>query len=72
MTVIDAIYRNGTFQPIGRVELPEESRVRLRIEPAEPATPEQAQAVQEIYRLMGLRFNSGHTDMAARHNGHQP
>lgn len=71
MTTINAIYRNGFFQPIGPVDLPEESRVRLQIEPSEPAT-QQVQAIQGIYRIMDLRFHSGEHDIAERHNEHQP
>lgn len=36
MTTIDAIYRNGVFEPTRRVELPEECRVRLQVEPVDP------------------------------------
>jgi predicted DNA-binding antitoxin AbrB/MazE fold protein len=71
MTTIDAIFRNGSFQPLGVVDLPENSHVRLQVEAVE-MTKEQQDATQEIYRLMGLRFRSGHHDTAERHNEHQP
>ncbi|MGA2231524.1 MAG: antitoxin family protein [Tepidisphaeraceae bacterium] len=68
---VKAIYRNGTFLPIGKVNLPEDCQVNLEFEPVE-LTEEQAKAVQEIYRIMSLRFNSGEHDVAERHNEHQP
>ena len=71
MTTINAIYRNGLFQPIGSVDLPDDCHVRLQIEPSEP-TAQQAQAIQGIYRIMDLRFRSGEHDIAERHNEHQP
>jgi predicted DNA-binding antitoxin AbrB/MazE fold protein len=71
MTTIDAVFRNGTFQPLGSINLPENSHVRLQVEPLE-MTPEEQAATQEIYRLMRARFRSGHHDTAERHNEHQP
>lgn len=35
MSQIDAIYRHGVFEPLQPVNLKEEQRVRLSIEPAE-------------------------------------
>jgi predicted DNA-binding antitoxin AbrB/MazE fold protein len=71
MTMVDAIYKNGTFHPTTPVELPEDCHVRLSVEAMEP-TAERARAIDEIYRLMGLRFHSGECDVAERHNEHQP
>jgi predicted DNA-binding antitoxin AbrB/MazE fold protein len=34
MSQIEAIYRHGVFEPLEPVDLPEEQRVRLSIEPA--------------------------------------
>lgn len=33
MSQIEAIYRNGVFEPLGTVELRENERVRLSVEP---------------------------------------
>jgi predicted DNA-binding antitoxin AbrB/MazE fold protein len=71
MTTINAIFRNGTFQPIGKVELPEECHVRLQVEPVEGALAPPA-AIAGIYRIMDMRFRSGEHDVAERHNEHQP
>jgi predicted DNA-binding antitoxin AbrB/MazE fold protein len=35
MTPVDAIYQDGVFKPLQTVELPENRRVRLSIEPVE-------------------------------------
>jgi predicted DNA-binding antitoxin AbrB/MazE fold protein len=35
MSQIEAIYRNGVFEPLGPVDLKEEQRVRLNIEPTD-------------------------------------
>jgi predicted DNA-binding antitoxin AbrB/MazE fold protein len=40
MTTIDAIFRNGAFQSLGSIDLPENSRVRLQVESAD-ITPDQ-------------------------------
>ncbi len=66
MTTIDAIYRNGAFEPTTPVRLPENAHVRLQVEPvASPGESDAAQ--QEIYRLLSQRFHSGHHDTAERH-----
>ena len=70
MTTVDAIYKDGVFQPTERIALPDDSRVRLSIEPVPPS--DQARAIDEIYRIMGQRFQSGEHDVAERHNEHQP
>lgn len=41
MSQVDAIYRHGVFEPLQPVDLKEEQRVRLRIEPAEKETWEE-------------------------------
>jgi len=35
MTQVDAIYQDGVFKPLQTVELPENRRVRLSIQPVE-------------------------------------
>jgi predicted DNA-binding antitoxin AbrB/MazE fold protein len=38
---IEAIYENGTFKPLGPVDLPEGTRVRLDVEPSTADSDEQ-------------------------------
>jgi predicted DNA-binding antitoxin AbrB/MazE fold protein len=40
MSQIEAIFRHGVFEPLEPVNLREEQRVRLSIEPADKETPE--------------------------------
>jgi predicted DNA-binding antitoxin AbrB/MazE fold protein len=40
MAHVEAVYRNGVFEPLEPVQLPEEQRVRLSIEPAGEETPQ--------------------------------
>ncbi|HUY32513.1 MAG TPA: antitoxin family protein [Pirellulales bacterium] len=35
MNVIEAIYHNGIFEPIGPIDLPENQRVHLSVQPIE-------------------------------------
>jgi len=58
MKTIIAIYQDGVFRPIEPVDLPEHSRVRVEVEASSTPDPDEL-AQQEIYRLMGLRFESG-------------
>jgi predicted DNA-binding antitoxin AbrB/MazE fold protein len=37
MTQVDAIYQNGVFKPLQDVDLPDNHRVRLNIQPLEAA-----------------------------------
>jgi predicted DNA-binding antitoxin AbrB/MazE fold protein len=71
MTTVDAIFRKGAFEPIGLVNLPEECRVTLQVEPVEP-TAQEAKAMGAVYEIMSRRFRSGRHDLAERHNEHQP
>ena len=41
MNQIEAIYRNGVFEPLCPIDLPEEQRVTLNIEPAAKETPQE-------------------------------
>jgi len=40
MSHVEAVYRHGVFQPLGPVNLAEDQRVRLSIEPAGLVTPQ--------------------------------
>jgi predicted DNA-binding antitoxin AbrB/MazE fold protein len=41
MTSIEAIYQGGAFKPVGPVDLPDNQRVRLHVEPVPPVRPEE-------------------------------
>ena len=78
---IHAIYENGVFRPTDQVHLPERSRVILNaelipngtnnIDRSVPAEIDD-EGLQEIHEVLSRRFRSGESDVAARHNEHQP
>ena len=70
MKTVHAIYENGVFRPLERVELPEASEVEFEPRPVQ----ERSGAVEqeEVYAVLALRFHSGESDVAARHDEHQP
>jgi len=71
MKPIHAIYENGVFRPTEPVELPEHTEVNV-----EPRTTkndrEEEGELDELYAILSERYRSGETDLAARHNEHQP
>jgi predicted DNA-binding antitoxin AbrB/MazE fold protein len=54
MTSVEAVYQGGVFRPVGEVTLPENQRVRLRIEPirAEEEHPWLQRVQQRRHRLL--------------------
>ena len=68
--MIHAIYENGVFRPTEKVDLPDhcEVEVEVRAVQEEPAKP----SLDDIYAILSARFDSGQSDVAARHNEHQP
>jgi predicted DNA-binding antitoxin AbrB/MazE fold protein len=72
---IHAIYENGVFRPTEKVALPEGCPVTVA-----PMSEELQKILSNvtdadmagIYEVLSRRFNSGESDVAARHNEHQP
>lgn len=69
MRVIHAVYENGVFRPTEPVDLPESSEVEVELRVVTSAEERQ---LDTIYSLLGARFESGESDVAARHDEHQP
>jgi predicted DNA-binding antitoxin AbrB/MazE fold protein len=68
---IHAIYESGVFRPLGTVELPE--RTEVEFEPRPVAKGENySDRLEEVYAILGERYQSGEHDVAARHNEHLP
>jgi predicted DNA-binding antitoxin AbrB/MazE fold protein len=67
---IHAIYENGVFRPIDPVDLPERCEVEVEVRQVkeEPKVP----TLDDVYAILSKRYNSGESDVAARHNEHQP
>jgi predicted DNA-binding antitoxin AbrB/MazE fold protein len=70
MGTIEAIFENGVFRPVVPVVLPDKSRVQLQIVNGTP--PDTDDGMDEIYAILDRRYSTGITDLAARHNEHQP
>ncbi|HEY8747943.1 MAG TPA: antitoxin family protein [Tepidisphaeraceae bacterium] len=71
MSVVHAIFENGVFKPTDPVDLPE--RTKVEFEPKVVISEEEDRANQEaIYALLKQSFASGETNVAERHNEHQP
>ena len=70
MKTVTAIYENGVFRPLEKVDLPEASQVSVVVPeaPRQPVSP----SLAAIYDVMAERYDSGHHDTAEHHNEHQP
>lgn len=72
---IHAIYENGVFRPIDKVDIPDHSRVQIEVRQVQEEPKTQAimsPGLAKIYEILGERYDSGCTDLAERHNEHQP
>lgn len=63
MNQIEAVFRHGVFEPLVPVDLPEEQRVTLKVEPAPKETPEQwmervSKRQAEIFKREGFLSDS--------------
>ena len=67
---IHAIYKNGVFHPTEPVELPEDTHVEF--EPRVVDNGRSKPTLDDVYTVLGKRFESGEQDVAQRHNEHQP
>jgi predicted DNA-binding antitoxin AbrB/MazE fold protein len=68
---VRAIYENGVFRPVEPVDLPDGSRVEFDPKILNSEEDDLA-AQQRIYELLGRSYPTGETDLAERHNEHQP
>ena len=73
-TTIHAIFENGVFRPVEPISLPESTSVELevRIPDEQRAESPMSEGLAKVYAILGERYDSGHSDTAARHNEHQP
>jgi len=71
MKTIHAVYEDGVFRPLEKVELPERTEVEFEPRPVQ-SSREQHGGLDAIYDVLAERYASGEHDVAARHNEHQP
>jgi predicted DNA-binding antitoxin AbrB/MazE fold protein len=71
MKTIHAVYEQGVFRPHESVELPE--RTEVEFEPKVVGEEiSKAGDMSGIIEVMSRSYHTGETDLAARHNEHQP
>ncbi|MEX0701092.1 MAG: antitoxin family protein [Planctomycetales bacterium] len=73
---ITAVFENGVFRPIEKVDLPEGQEVEVEVvkllpTEKEEVLPPMSEGLAKIYEILGERYDSGYTDTAERHNEHQ-
>ena len=71
MKTIHAIYEEGVFRPLEKVELPERTEVEFEPKVVGLDAPKPG-SMDAIYEIMSRRFKTGEHDIAERHNEHQP
>lgn len=71
MKTIRAVYENGVFRPTDPIDLQESSVVEFEPRPVSPEVPPPT-ARDTVYAILSERYESGESDVAARHNEHQP
>ena len=69
MSTIRAIYEQGVFRPLESVDLPEQTVVTVE---SALSSAQRVAARERVLEILSRRFDSGETDVAARHNEHQP
>jgi hypothetical protein len=88
MNTIRAVYEDGVFRPLEPVSLPDRSTVEFEprtiaeFEPGPVApwvtTPDFSEGARDrakldaIYEVLSHRYSTGESDIAERHNEHQP
>ena len=72
MGTIHAIYEGGVFRPVGPVPLPDKCEVEFEPRMVNGNQPQGGQDMEAIYEILDRRHHTGVTDLAARHNEHQP
>ncbi len=70
LTTVHAIFENGVFRPTQPVELPEHAEVELELRAVRNGS--ERPSLDDVYAILDKRFDSGESDVAARHDEHQP
>jgi len=71
MKTVHAVFEKSMFRPLEAVELPE--RCEVEFEPRPVSAPANGdESLSSVYSILSERYESGESDVAARHNEHQP
>jgi predicted DNA-binding antitoxin AbrB/MazE fold protein len=71
MSTVRAVYENGVFRPTGPIDLPEHSLVEFEPRPVGEALRE-GESRHAVYEVLSRRYDGGESDVAERHDEHQP
>ncbi len=71
MSTVHAVFENGVFRPSDPVALPEGCEVEFDPRIVQAGNDKNG-ALARIYEILAKRFDSGESEVAARHNEHQP
>jgi predicted DNA-binding antitoxin AbrB/MazE fold protein len=63
---IHAVFSGGVFRPVEPVDLPDPCEVEVEVRSVTPAA--QTVSLDDVYAILGKRFDSGQRDVAERHN----
>ena len=72
MKTVHAVYEQGVFKPTERVDLPDHCHVEFEPRPVGSSVDNGATALADVYAVLSERYASGESDVAARHDEHQP
>jgi predicted DNA-binding antitoxin AbrB/MazE fold protein len=76
MKSLHAVFENGVFRPVERVDLPEHSEVLIDVRPSPQASngaPAQGSSEWDaVYDILSRSYPTGEPDLATRHDEHQP
>lgn len=79
MRTVHTVFENGVFCPTRKVELLERCEVEFEPCVVAPTVADQIADLQRndprlaaVYEVLSRRHQSGHDDIAERHNEHQP
>ncbi len=76
MAAVRAIFEKGVFGPIGPVNLPDNAQVefepRVLTAPTSDAAIDDTSAMAGVYEVLSRTYDTDCTDLAAKHDEHQP
>ena len=70
MKNVHAIYENGVFRPLGQVDLPD--RTEVEFVPRPIGKKSDSDRLDQTYAILSQSFDTDDTELAQRHNEHQP
>jgi predicted DNA-binding antitoxin AbrB/MazE fold protein len=69
---IHAIYENGVFRPTTPVDLPDPCEVTFEPRKVETDPVVPPAQLAKLHEILSHSYETGQTDLAARHDEHQP